>query len=295
MKIDIFADLMRLVERNRDGSYATRAARREVLAQVAHDLKDMGFRTLPATGLKPKHVAALVERWKASGIVVGTMKNRMSHVRWWAEKVGKQNCVPRTNAESGIGRRRYVTNISKALVLTSGDLEKIADERLRCSVELQQAFGLRREECLKFQAKYALAGLTADVVQEIHLGPTWCKGGRARAIPITDEHQRAVLARATAFCESGSMIPKDLKYVDQLHRYKSAVEKAGLSKLHGLRHAYAQRRYQQLTGWPAPAAGGPVSAELTQQQRAVDRSARLQVSGELGHNREEITAVYLGR
>lgn len=295
MKIDIFVDLMRLVRRNRDGSYATQAARREVLAQVAHDLKDMGFRTLPATGFKPKHVAALVKRWQTSGIAVGTMKNRMSHVRWWAEKVGKQNCVPRTNAELGIGRRRYVTNISKALVLASGDLEKITDERLRCSVELQQAFGLRREECLKFQARYALAGLTADAVQEIQLKPTWCKGGRARAVPVTDEHQRAVLARATAFCESGSMIPKDLKYVDQLRRYESAVEKAGMSKLHGLRHAYAQRRYQQLTGWPAPAAGGPVSAQLTQQQRVVDRAARLQVSAELGHNREEITAVYLGR
>ncbi|AQV96392.1 integrase [Cupriavidus necator] len=295
MKIDIFVDLMSLVKRNRDGSYATRAARREVLAQVAHDLKDMGFRTLPATGLKPKHVAALVERWKTSGIAVGTMKNRMSHVRWWAEKVGKQNCIPLTNAELGIGRRRYVTNISKALVLTSGDLEKITDERLRCSIELQQAFGLRREECLKFQAGYALAGLTADVVREIQLKPTWCKGGRARAIPITDEHQRAVLARAAAFCGNGSMIPKDLKYVDQLRRYVSAVQKAGMSKLHGLRHEYAQRRYQQLTGWPAPATGGPVSARLTQQQRVVDRAARLQVSAELGHNREEITAVYLGR
>ncbi len=295
MKIDIFVDLMRMVERNRDGSYATQAARREVLAQVAHDLKDMGFRMLPATGLKPKHVAALVNRWQASGIAVGTMKNRMSHVRWWAEKVGKQNCVPRTNGELGIGRRRYVTNVSKALVLASGDIEKITDERLRCSVELQQAFGLRREECLKFQPRFALAGLTPDVVREIQLKPTWCKGGRARAVPVTNEHQRAVLARAVALCGSGSMIPKNLKYVDQLHRYVWAVQKAGMSKLHGLRHEYAQQRYHQLTGWLAPAAGGPVSAQFTPQQRAVDRAARLQVSAELGHNREEITAVYLGR
>ncbi|TPQ33188.1 phage integrase N-terminal domain-containing protein [Cupriavidus pinatubonensis] len=286
---------MRLVKRNRDGSYATQAARREVLSQVAHDLKDMGFRTLPATGLKPKHVAALVKRWQATGIAVGTMKNRMSHIRWWAEKVGKQSCVPRTNDELGIGRRRYVTNISKALVLAQGDLEKITDERVRCSVELQQSFGLRREECLKFQAIYALDGLTVDEVQQIHLKPTWCKGGRERVVPITDEHQRAVLARAAAFCGSGSMIPKEFKYVDQLRRYISEVEKAGMSKLHGLRHAYAQRRYHQLTGWPAPAAGGPVLAQLTEQQRVVDRAARLQVSAELGHNREEITAVYLGR
>lgn len=295
MKIDIFVDLMRLVERNRDGSYATQAARRDVLAQVAHDLKDLGFRTLPATGLKPKHVASLVGRWQATGIAVGTMKNRMSHVRWWAEKVGKQNCVPRTNAELGIGRRTYVTNVSKALVLASGDVEKIADERLRCSVELQQAFGLRREECLKFQPRYALAGQTPDVAREIQLKPTWCKGGRARAVPVTNERQRAVLARARALAGSGSMIPKDLKYVDQLGRYIRAVEKAGMSKLHGLRHEYAQQRYYQLTGWLAPAAGGPVSAQLTPQQRAVDRVARLQVSAELGHHREEITAVYLGR
>jgi hypothetical protein len=295
MKFDIFVDLMRLVKRNRDGSYATQASRKEILAQVAHDLKDMGFRTLPATGLKPKHVAALVERWQTVGISVNTMKNRMSHIRWWAEKVGKQNCVPLANKDLGIGRRRYVTNISKALVLAPGELEKITDERVRCSVELQQAFGLRREECLKFQASYALAGLTVDEIQEIHLKAGWCKGGRARVLPITDENQRPVLARAAAFCGSGSMIPTELKYINQLHRYKSAIEKAGLSKLHGLRHAYAQRRYHQLTGWPAPAAGGPVSKRLTEQQRAVDRAARLQVSAELGHNREEITAVYLGR
>lgn len=295
MKFDIFVDLMRLVARNRDGSYATQAARREVLAQVAHDLKDMGFRTLPATGLKPKHVAALVQRWQASGIAVGTMKNRMSHLRWWAEKVGKQNCVPRTNAELGIGRRRYVTNISKALVLATGDLEKIADKRLRCSVELQQAFGLRREECLKFRPRYALAGRTPDVVHEIQLMPTWCKGGRARVVPVVNERQRAVLARAVALGGNGSMIPKHLRYVDQLHRYNWAVEKAGMSRLHGLRHEYAQQRYHQLTGWLAPAAGGPLSAQLTPQQRVVDRAARLRVSAELGHNREEITAVYLGR
>ncbi|BDB27116.1 integrase domain-containing protein [Cupriavidus sp. P-10] len=295
MKIDIFADLMRLVKRNRDGSYATQAARKYVLAQVAHDLKDMGFRTLPATGLKPKHVEALVARWKASGIAASTMKNRMSHVRWWAEKVGKQNCVPRSNGELQIAKRRYVTNISKALTIDDEYLQKISDERLRCSIELQFAFGLRREECLKFQAKYALSGRPLDEVSEIKLKSSWCKGGRSRIVPITDEHQRAVLARAIAFCGNGSMIPKHLRYIDQVRRYVRTVKKAGLSKLHGLRHQYAQRRYQQLTGWLAPAAGGPIAPQLSPEQRNIDRVARLQVSSELGHNREEITAVYLGR
>jgi hypothetical protein len=38
-----------------------------------------------------------------------------------------------------------------------------------------------------------------------------------------------------------------------------------------------------------------MSRELSQEQKLLDHEARLQVSGELGHEREQITAVYLGR
>ncbi|HNG81574.1 MAG TPA: hypothetical protein PLW24_19030, partial [Burkholderiaceae bacterium] len=54
-------------------------------------------------------------------------------------------------------------------------------------------------------------------------------------------------------------------------------------------------RYRELTGWPAPAAGGPRSRDLTPSQREADREARLTISEELGHEREQITAVYLGQ
>ena len=60
-------------------------------------------------------------------------------------------------------------------------------------------------------------------------------------------------------------------------------------------HQYAQVRYQELTGRAAPAAGGPRSKELTPEQREVDRQARLTISEELGHGREQIAAVYLSR
>jgi len=65
--------------------------------------------------------------------------------------------------------------------------------------------------------------------------------------------------------------------------------------MHGLRHAYAQQRYRELTGWLAPAAGGPTVNALTPEQKAIDRQARLTISRELGHEREQITSVYLGR
>jgi hypothetical protein len=65
--------------------------------------------------------------------------------------------------------------------------------------------------------------------------------------------------------------------------------------MHGLRHAYAQNRYEELTGWRAPTAGGPDSKSLSPEQREIDREARLTISRELGHEREAVSAAYLGR
>jgi len=70
---------------------------------------------------------------------------------------------------------------------------------------------------------------------------------------------------------------------------------ANISRIHGLRHGYAQRRYEELTGWKCPACGGPSQKSLSVEQRLIDRSMRLTISSELGHVREQITTVYLGR
>ena len=91
------------------------------------------------------------------------------------------------------------------------------------------------------------------------------------------------------------MIPSGRSYVEQVKLYERQTAAAGLHKLHGLRHAYAQVRYQELTGWEAPAAGGKHSAELTREEKALDREARITISRELGHSREQIAAVYVGR
>ena len=83
--------------------------------------------------------------------------------------------------------------------------------------------------------------------------------------------------------------------MQQLRVYEGNTLRAGLSHMHGLRHAYAQSRYKELTGWKAPAAGGPQSKALAPEQRETDRDARLTISRKLGHEREQITAAYLGR
>ena len=121
------------------------------------------------------------------------------------------------------------------------------------------------------------------------------KGGRPREIPIRNDEQRALLTEAKSLAGSGSLIPPDKSYVEQLRRFEHQCARAAIQRVHGLRHQYAQTRYRDLTGWPAPANGGPKSRQLSFEQRQVDRAARLTISRELGHEREQITAVYLGR
>jgi site-specific recombinase XerC len=286
---DLNFELKQLCQRNRDGSYAKQAARERILTQLANQLEAMGFHHLKASGLKPKHVEALVARMQADGLSVGTIKNRMCEVRWWAEKIGKQNVVAQRNDHYGIADRVFVTNISKAWQLADANLAKVADPYTVMSLRLQAAFGLRREESIKIRPAQADGG------DRLKLQASWTKGGRPRAIPITTAGQRRVLDEAKQLAGAGSLIPADKFYVQQLKRFEYQCGRAGIDHVHGLRHDYAQRRYAELTGWPCPAAGGPTSKRLTKEQRLADRAARGIISAELGHEREQVTAIYLGR
>ncbi|HCE7024985.1 TPA: phage integrase N-terminal domain-containing protein [Pseudomonas aeruginosa] len=285
---DLTYTLRQLCQRNRDGSHATQADRLRALTLASRQLREAGFRQMRAGSLKGKHVDTLVERWQAEGLSAGTLKNRMAHLRWWAEKVGKAGILPADNARLGIPERQHVTNLDKSKAL--GDaLDQVRDAHVRMSLQLQQAFGLRREESIKFQPSYADRG------DHIALKGSWTKGGRERSVPITTDEQRRVLDLAHQVAGAGSLIPAHKSYIQQRHVYDGQCKAAGLSHMHGLRHRYAQQRYEALTGWKAPASGGPSARDLTPAQRGRDAQARQTISRELGHERTQITAVYLGR
>jgi len=287
---DLNYDLKQLCRRNRDGSYATQADRERILDLIAHQLEEMGFRHMDAHSLKPKHVEKLVERWLAEGRSPGTIKNRTTALRWWAQKIGKENVVARSNAAYHIPDRVYVTNVSKAKALDVDRVRQIPDLFIHMSLGLQALFGLRREESIKIIPAWADRG------ERLALKASWTKGGRAREIPIRTPEQRRLLDEAKALAKTKSLIaPGYSTYRDYLQHFRYQCDRAGIHAFHGHRHFYAQARYLELTGWQCPARGGPTAKELTPQQKALDCEARLTLSREMGHNREAITAVYLGR
>jgi integrase-like protein len=184
---DLTFALRLLCQRNRDGSYATQTER--LLTLASRQLLEAGFRRMRANSLKAKHVEALLERWRAEALSAGTLKNRLAHLRWWAEKIGRAGVIPSDNAQLSIPVRHYVTNENKARNL-GDNLERVSDPHARMSLALQQAFGLRREESIKFQPRYADRG---DCVV---LKGSWAKGGRPHTVPITTREQRTVLDQA---------------------------------------------------------------------------------------------------
>lgn len=287
--------ILQICNRNRDGSHATQANRKSILSMCVEQLGQAGYKVneLKPHDLKGRHINALVKCWQNDGVSIGTMKNRLSALRWLAEKIDNKGLV-KSNDELGIGKRQYVTNENKSIDLTDVkkvDLSKLSPH-VALSTELQKEFGLRREEAMKFQPSYALAGFPPATADKIMIKPSWSKGGRYREIPITNDRQRELLGRVQALAGNGSLIPADKSYRQHKNTFEYETRQAGIGQTHGLRHLYAQNRYYELTGWQCPAVGGV--RELSLNEKEMDKQARLQISEELGHGRLQITGVYLG-
>lgn len=279
-------DLKELCRTSRDGSYATQSNRQRMLRAMADALSQGGYKLPAATSIKPKHIHFLIETWQNAGLNARTIKNRLGALRWWAGKVRKASIMERSNEAYGIvtqdGRK------ARAYKLDADKLAEIECPYIRASLELQAAFGLRREESIKFQPRLA------DKGDYIALKASWTKGGKYREIRITHPRQREILDRVADLADGGSLIPSELTYIKHLKAYEYQTLKTGITNTHGLRHMWAQWRYKQLAGFSCPMAGGKPTAELSRQERNLDREARRELSHELGHGRLDVTKVYLG-
>ena len=85
-----------------------------------------------------------------------------------------------------------------------------------------------------------------------------------------------------------------------INRYYYILHACGINRKglgitsHGLRHAYAQGRYEALSGRPAPVKHPDGDLPPLESPGRV-REARQEVAEELGHGREYVLRWYLGR
>lgn len=276
-------------------SHASLADMRHMLKRCIKDLHEQGFKVAHIKGLKPKHIHILVEHWKKQDKSPATIKNYMSKLRKLAILLDKPTLVKPSNDDYQIQRRNYAPSRNKAIY--NIDTSKCTDPLIKLSLEAQALFGLRLEESIKIIIREAWQGNC------LRIKPSWTKGGIGRTLEITNQDQRQWLIKASQSIPVGqSLIPNERTYKQHLRKYQSQLEQMGISKCHGLRHAYAQRRYHELTSqftsdnkpMLCPIQGGRLSKLLVGIERTIDRKVRGIISRELGHSRVAITKIYCG-
>ena len=279
--------LINVIKNNRDGSQRTQNDRRKSLLSIFDTLYASGYQLDHVRYVKPKHIYQMVNSWQASNLSPGTMKNRMSHLRWLLGKLGKADLIP-SNDKLAIEKRTFVTGKDKSRELTQEELNNVNDLFMQHSLQAQRLFGLRVEESLKLQP------FVADKGDKLFIKGSWAKGGRARDIPIITQAQRQWLINAKQLVKykSDSLIPSNTQYHVYKERFYKRCQRAGIYHLHGHRHAYVHARFKALTGHDCPVKGGPSRKSFTVTQRKLDDAARLQLAEELGHSRQQISRNY---
>lgn len=236
---------------------------------------------------------------------ISAKHNLLSAVNVIMREARRDDLLKVTAREIGIEPR---SNVAKTF---KGGVERHSmSDKVSVIVNLAKNFGLRFEEASKLNASVALKQATGNSEIKISLGT---KGGQDRVIPITSQEQFSVLEKAaTIQGKAKSLIDPSLSYKE----HKTACY-SETSKFHAERHTYANQRYSALmyeklgikikspilSGKPNGMRWREFIAQEAAKQgvfihpdqaREFDREARLKLSEELGHHREDVVSRYIG-
>ena len=301
---------IRGVKRHRIGSAKTRHNHIKEARRFVNTIRDLGYGVQRWRNISNKHVHEAVDRWKDEGLQVATIKEYLSGVRYVCRIYGNDRIAP-DNARFGVEKRVMVDNRDKALpqeifdrVVTdlknSGNRD---DHRIAAQLQLERYLSLRTEESAKFNAHQALL---ADGRVFIQHGT---KGGRERMLTEVTAQGMEAIRYARSISGRGNLIPSNHSLKTWMQKYYRVIRARGISKKacgassHGCRHAYAQERYETITGFKAPCKFETKDAFRKnavriagKDWRKLNQDARQIIKAELGHgpDRDDVVSQYLG-
>jgi len=279
---------------------------RQVMRETCRRLTTLGFLLNDISGLKEKHIGALVRSWYDQGLTNKTMQNQLSRLRIFAGWIGKDEIVkagglaaylPEVDAKT-LKVKTYADE-SKSFSGRGVDLvdvylrAKLEDPRLGGMMLMGIAFGFRKKEMLRIKP------WKADCGHELRVDGSVAKNGRFRAIPIelgTDygRFQRWALDEVKSFCKKSETLGwPELTYKGSENRYYYYLKKLGITKVdsgvsgHGLRAEFAENM-ALWGGLIPPSLGGSVHQMPRDERKAISKG----VSNLLGHDSEHTISAY---
>ena len=287
-----------LADRYGQGHFSTRATHEERWNQFVHFLKGEGIndaRNITPTVLN-KHNQLLKELVSKGEMSVAYAQNRLSTVNVILETMRKDTVLTIKPAQI-IGQRSHVRSTIPATVrpdVLKTITVKHGQNRTMLIAQLTRDLGLRFKEASLLDTRKALRQARQHGRINITQGT---KGGRGKGsdrwIPVSNQCLQTLKAATLIQGKEQSLIPPNSSYKQwRVHRYnqwRAMTNQTTINGFHDMRAAYACERYQVITGCPAPVIAGKRQAD-----KALDKKARTLLAQELGHNRTDVIAAYIG-
>ncbi len=270
----------KIIRHCNQGSFKTRHRYEEAADRFSKFLADE-FRLQKFTNVQDKHVRVYVEHMQEKGQSASTIKTDLSAIRFIYDQSGGRNKLPK-NADLNLKQRQFGgvyrawknEEYEEALQLAS----RMRDNRVKWALALARYMGLRIHEIIRLDRSQLVNAMKKGVLENIK-----GKGGKLRDVPLTREAKLVVaeIVTVTPVAQKAFVYPSEKAHVVIKHiqnwianqRKKFTDRKV---TIHGLRHRYAQEQYAEAL-----------------QCFGDERKARAAVSKLLGHERDEVTRVYL--
>ena len=282
---NLLAQVERVFWHSRQGSIQTRRRYKEAVCRFCYFLAEV-YRLERLANVAPKHIFAYAEFLKENGKAASTIKTDLAAIRFFRDQMpqAKYRVLP-DNSVLDLERR------------SSGKIDRTWSERefnrmigkawsegredYAAALCLARYYGLHIHEVFRLDMAAAERALKAGALT------VKGKGGKVRTVPLT-ETPRIELAKMLAQMRRGHklFVPDDMptdrainNFQCFLYRYRSEVQNADSHRplsCHGLRHTYAVKQF------------------LACLDRGMDEhTACRHVSRLLGHEREDVTRIYL--
>ena len=283
----LVAQLDRLARHNRQGSFRTKERYYEAEKRFCAFLAEE-YRLQKLANVSGKHLVSYVLFMQEQGKSASTVKTELAAIRFFHDKIENAKYRLPDNSELGIElERRSFGGVDRTWSET--EFETMLDLALQGEREdyvlafcLGRLAGLRIHECFRIDTAIAEKALRENAIT------IKGKGGKIRTVPIENERITLMLRKRLAVTKRGHklMVPDDIRTdvaITELqqfiaaHRYIIQDEESDRPlTFHGLRHTYAVEKYKAL-----------ITAGKT------DLDAHYEVSRLLGHERPDVTNIYL--
>ena len=276
--------IKKIAKHNRQGSFKTKERYLEANKRFCKHLAE-NFKVQKFCNIQDKHLESYVKHCQERGLSASTIKTDLGAIRFYHDKTEGAKYSLSGNDRFDLAKRSFGgvdrSWTQKEYSAFKEICQKYNQERVLAVATLARNEGLRIHETFKIDRASAENAFRTDYLHIVG------KGGKEREVPLSAESKELLkgIVENTErgnklFVEQGEKTHLVIKQVQNFinrHReqYQADSREHNLT-FHGLRHSYAHEQYQNR-----------INQGLTEFQ------ARKEVSQLLGHERDDVTRIYI--